>query len=179
MSTLTGPFPEPTFSPDEVIALREYWGFYEQNLDSIQRDSMAAIEQMPEWAPVIKAMGPAQLEQQQKRGVELQRAAILNNQWQPYVSDLYAQGAQYAKGGTKFASWFSIVAVMRTAMRHRLLELSRTDLQRATRVGDGMNCWLDFAMASLGEAYLDAKQEIIREQQEAIREISTPVLQVR
>lgn len=169
----------PTFRPDELAALRTYWTFYEANAAAIQQELVRAIEGLPDWAPVFRALTPAQMEAQNKHSLEIQRTAIMDNQWQPYLADLQAQGAQYAKGGVKFASWFQIIAAFRVALRQRLVEVARTDLKRATEIGDGMNVLLDFAMGSLGEAYLETKEEIIREQQEAIREISTPVLQVR
>ena len=177
MSTPT-PLQEPSFNPEELAALREYWNFYEANLAAIQADSMGAISKLPKWATLMKAIPPAQLEKQQKQGLENQRAAIVDGNWTPYLAELQVQGSQYAKGGVKFGTWFELISVFRAVVRHRMLELAGKDLQRATKVGDGMNAMLDFAMASLGEAYLETKEEIIREQQEAIREISTPVLQV-
>jgi len=42
-----------------------------------------------------------------------------------------------------------------------------------------MDRFLDLGMATIGEAYIATKQEVILSQQEEIREISTPVLQVR
>jgi rsbT co-antagonist protein RsbR len=42
-----------------------------------------------------------------------------------------------------------------------------------------MDQFIDTAMAVIGEEYLKAKEEIIGQHQEAIRELSTPVLQVR
>jgi rsbT co-antagonist protein RsbR len=42
-----------------------------------------------------------------------------------------------------------------------------------------MDEFIDSAMAVIGEEYLRAKEEIISRHQEAIRELSTPVLQVR
>lgn len=169
---------EPTFGPEELRALRDYCTFYESQAAALQKAVLVACEGMPEWAPLIRSMSPAQLEAQNKRSLETQHAAIMDNQWQPYLADLYAQGSQYAKGGVRFASWFQIIAALRTSVRHRLLELAQRDLAGATRVSDGMNLLLDFAMSAIGEAYLETKEEIIREQQEAIREISTPVLQV-
>jgi rsbT co-antagonist protein RsbR len=47
------------------------------------------------------------------------------------------------------------------------------------KIGEGMNRAIDIAMSHLGEAYLAAKEQIISTQQEAIRELSMPVLQVR
>jgi rsbT co-antagonist protein RsbR len=126
----------------------------------------------------MRSMPPALLEEQQKRGVENQRLGIMDGNWKPYLAELQAQGGQYAKGGVKFSAWFELITAFRTVVRHRMLDMARTDLKHATAVGDGMNILFDFAMAMVGEAYLDTKEQIIREQQEAIREISTPVLQV-
>ena len=86
---------------------------------------------------------------------------------------------QYAKGGTSFASWFDIISAFRSCIRRRLTELARTDMDRSNNVSEAMNRFLDMVMGYIGEAYLETKEQIIREQQEAIREISTPVLQVR
>jgi rsbT co-antagonist protein RsbR len=41
-----------------------------------------------------------------------------------------------------------------------------------------MDIFIDTAMSVVGEGYLDTKQQLIRQQQEAIRELSTPVLQL-
>jgi rsbT co-antagonist protein RsbR len=180
MSTHTPsqPLQEPSFSPEDLSALREYWTFYEANLEAIQAESMAKLAKVPQWAALIQSMPPAVLEAQQKQGIQNQRMAIVDGNWKPYLAELQAQGGQYAKGGVKFGNWFELIAIFRSVVRNRMLDLARSDLARATKVGDGMNALLDFAMASLGEAYLETKEEIIREQQEAIREISTPVLQV-
>ena len=50
---------------------------------------------------------------------------------------------------------------------------------RTALAADGMNRLLDVAMAAIGEAYLAEKERLILRQQEAIRELSTPVLQFR
>ena len=176
--TQTRSLSEPSFGPEELAVLREYWSFYEPNAGVIQAELMERIDKLPQWGPMIRAIDPAQREAQQKRGLENQRTAIVDGDWKPYLSELQAQGGQYAKHGVKFASWFQLLSVFRTVVRHRMLELARNDLKRATAVGDGLNLFLDCAMAALGEAYLESKEQIIREQQEAIREISTPVLQV-
>jgi rsbT co-antagonist protein RsbR len=124
-------------------------------------------------------MKPEQMAEQNKRSMQLQRAALVDNDWSGYLTDLQAQGMGYAKGGVSFAAWFEIIAAYRDVIRHRVAALAREDAKRATRVTDGMNRMLDLAMSYIGEAYLATKEEIIRDQQEAIREISTPVLQVR
>jgi rsbT co-antagonist protein RsbR len=85
----------------------------------------------------------------------------------------------YAKAGVTFIAWYDIIAIYRELIRRRIMGLAKQDLERATLVGDGMNRAIDIAMCHLGEAYLAAKEQIISRQQEAIRELSMPVLQVR
>jgi anti-anti-sigma regulatory factor len=172
-------FHSPALSPEEKAALREFMLFYEPHAAVIQVELTRACEDMPEWGPIIRAMTPKQMAEQNKRSLDLQRAAILDDRWQPYLADLHTQGIQYAKAGTSFASWFQIIAAYRDCIRRRLTELARTDLDQAARISEGMNRLLDMVMGFIGEAYLATKEQLIKEQQEAIRELSTPVLQVR
>jgi rsbT co-antagonist protein RsbR len=169
----------PSLRPDERAMLAEYWHFFEPHADAINVELLRVLETMPNWAPMIRAMKPEDMAAQNKRSTARTRAALVDNDWTEYLADLHQQGKGYAKSGISFAAWFEILAAYRDAVRHRIVALAREDMTRATMVSDGMNRHLDIAMGFLGEAYLETKEEIIREQQEAIREISTPVLQVR
>jgi rsbT co-antagonist protein RsbR len=172
-------FAAPKLRPDQKEGLRDFQLFYESNVAAIQDELLRACKDMPEWAPVFSAMTPEQMAEQNKRSLDLQHAALLGDDWGPYLADLHAQGMQYARAGTSFASWFQIIAAYRDCTRRHLTDLARTDLERASKVGEAMNRFLDMVMGYIGEAYLATKEEIIRNQQEAIREISTPVLQLR
>ncbi|HEY3234921.1 MAG TPA: STAS domain-containing protein [Polyangiaceae bacterium] len=172
-------FTAPALRPEEKAALRDFHHFYEPHAAAINDELMRACQDMPEWAPIIRAMTPEQMAEQNKRSLALQRAALLEDQWQPYLADLHTQGMQYAKAGTSFSSWFKIISAYRNCIRDRLQDVARTDMPRATKLGEAMNGLLDMVMGFIGEAYLATKEQIIGQQQEAIREISTPVLQVR
>lgn len=169
----------PKLTDDDVRILREYWRFYEPLAPTIQQDLRKAAEAMPAWGPILRSMTPKQLDESDRHSLELQRAAIVDGKWEPYFADLATQGGQYALGGVSFSSWFEIIAAYREAIRTHVTRLAQTDLGRASLVSDGMNRFLDIAMAAIGEAYISAKQHIISEQQEAIRELSLPILQVR
>jgi rsbT co-antagonist protein RsbR len=172
-------FAAPALRAEEEEMLREYWRFYEPLAADLQKEMRTLIMDLPEWAPIVRAMTEEQMAAQHACSMGLQRRALVDGDWRPYLDDLHRQGMQYAKAGTKFASWFQILAVFRDALRTRLADEARQDLGRASRIGEAMNRFIDIAMGHIGEAYLATKEQIIREQQEAIREISTPVLQVR
>lgn len=173
----------PQFSPvrnaheDEV--LRRYWAFYEPLAADLNEELREACLAIPAFAEIIRAMSPEENARENARSVRLQRAGIIDGNWDEYLVDLQQQGTAYARMGVAFSSWFDLIAVFRDAIRTRLERASGLDPVGTAGAIEGMHRLLDIAMAGIGEAYLSTKEEIIRDQQAAIREISTPVLQIR
>jgi anti-anti-sigma factor len=160
-------------------ALREYWQFYAPIAKEMSEELLRSSTHLGEFEDLARAAPTGEQEARQAASMELQQSAIVDGDWKPYLDDLRLQGIGFAKMGISFPAWFQIVGVFRTAMRGRIAKLSATDADRAWKIITGMNALLDIAMSHIGEAYLEAKEDIIRSQQEAIREISTPVLQIR
>ena len=164
---------------EDKAAMADYWRFFEPLADEINAELRESLLALPEWAPIIRGMSEQTIQAQNKASMERQRQAIVDGNWAPYLEDTRAQGTQYARAGVSFVAWYDIIAIYREAIRRRLFALAKQDPARAARVAEGMNRWIDIAMSHLGEAYLEAKEKIITHQQEAIRELSVPVLQVR
>jgi anti-anti-sigma regulatory factor len=163
---------------EDKAALAEYWRFFEPQTQEINKELRESLDALPEWKAILRAIPPDQAEQRDRRSLELQRGALIDGNWAPYLEDLREQGIAYAKMGVSFVAWYDIIAIWRELLRRRLLDLGKDDYSRAARVSDGLNRAIDIAMSHLGEAYLYAKEQIIARQQDAIREISMPVLQV-
>jgi rsbT co-antagonist protein RsbR len=163
----------------DKAALAEYWKFFEPHADAISEELRVSLGQLPEWAPVLKSVPREVAAKQELESRERQRLALVEGNWAPYLEDLRTQGMTYAKMGITFVAWYDIIAIYRELIRVRLVELYRTEPDRAARASEGMNRAIDIAMSHLGEAYLAAKEQIITQQQEAIRELSLPILQVR
>src|SRR5258708_17814204 len=117
--------------------------------------------------------------EQSRRSRELLRRALLLDEWQPYVEELRTQGATYAHGAISFSSWFQAVGSFRAHLIPYLFDAYAKAPDKLIIALNGMNRFLEIAMAGIGEAYLQTKQDLIRNQQKAIQELSTPVLQVR
>lgn len=164
---------------DDKAALAEYWSFYEPIAKEINDELRDSLVKLPEWAPVIRAMSPQVEAARNQRNLELQGLAMRDGNWAPYLEDLRDQGVTYAKMGVSFIAWYDIIAIYRESIRRKLAAVGQADFARMVRIADGLNRAVDIAMAHLGEAYLSAKEQIIVEQQAAIRELSMPVLQVR
>ncbi len=159
--------------------IKAYWEYLEPRLSEVNEKLKKSLLELPEWAPLIRAIPQSQLGKQNEESRIRQRTAALDGNWAPYLDDLRQQGMSYAKMGVSFVAWYDIIAIYRELVRQTLSGLAKTDLDRATSIHEGMNRMIDIAMGHLGEAYLAAKEKIIAEQQAAIRELSMPVLQVR
>lgn len=166
-------------TPDDKASLAEYWRFYEPIALQINEELRDSLLKLPEWSPVIRAMSPQMQKERDARSLELQRLAMGEGNWGPYLEDLREQGITFAKLGVSFIAWYDIIAIYRELIRRRLVALGPAQFEHMVQIGDGLNRMIDIAMAHLGEAYLSAKETIIAKQQAAIRELSLPVLQVR
>jgi rsbT co-antagonist protein RsbR len=164
---------------EDKAAIKTYWEFFEPRSQAVNEQLRQSLLALPEWAPIINSLSPAQLEKQNEEGRVRQRLAAVDGNWAPYLEDLRQQGMNYARMGVSFVAWYDIIAIYRELVRQQLIPVAATDIALATQIGTGMNRMLDIAMSHLGEAYLATKEKIISDQQAAIRELSLPILQVR
>jgi rsbT co-antagonist protein RsbR len=166
----------PTLTSADQQALEDFWKVYDGHYDEITQESMEALAQDPEFGPLMASMPAEQLEHQNARTRQLTRRALLEGDWKPYFADLHEQGAGYARMGLSFSSWFRALSVVRPMITGRIRRSLEGEPERLYAVLSAMDKWFDSVMSVIGEAYLSAKQDTIMDQQEAIRELSTPVL---
>jgi rsbT co-antagonist protein RsbR len=167
------------FTPDDRQGLEDFWNVYDAHYDEISNDARTNLADDPEFGPILKAMTEEQAEAQGRESREKLRHAILDGDWDSYLTDLRDQGAMYAQMGISFSGWFRVLNVFRPRITQLLVETFAETPSRFRAAVDAMDKFLDGAMALIGEEYLNAKERIIGEQQVAIRELSTPVLQIR
>lgn len=166
-------------SPEEREKVRQFWEVYDAVYDEVSAELEVELASHPEIGRLLTAMPREAREEQDRVSRELMRAAILEDAWEPYLANLRTQGAAYAQQGLSFSTWFRVVAALRRALAPRLIEKFGDDHARLAAVGSGLNAFLEVAMAAIGESYLAEKERTISEQQQAIRELSTPVLELR
>lgn len=167
------------FTPDDRQGLEDFWNVYDAHYDEISNQARTNLADDPEFGPILKAMTEEQAEAQGRESREKLRHAILDGDWDSYLTDLRDQGAMYAQMGISFSGWFRVLNVFRPRITQLLMETFAETPSRFRAAVDAMDKFLDGAMALIGEEYLNAKERIIGEQQVAIRELSTPVLQIR
>lgn len=103
--------------PTEQHGLKDFWEVYDSHYDEISKGTMDALADDPELGPMMRAMPAEQAAENNRRSRELIRSAILNGTWDAYTADLRAQGTTYARGGLRFATWFTAVGAFREQVR--------------------------------------------------------------
>jgi rsbT co-antagonist protein RsbR len=165
--------------PTEQRGLKDFWEVYEGHYDEITKGTMDALADDPELGPMMRSMPAEQTAENNRRSREMMRNAIISGNWDAYTADLRAQGTTYARAGLRFAAWVTAVGAFREQVRPFLFSAYTRTPERLHAALDAMNKLVDDAIGIIGEEYLAAKEHIILQQQEALRELSTPVLQVR
>ncbi len=166
----------PGSAPADREALRDLWDVYDGAYEAISAEAEHALADDPEFAPLLASMPREELDRQSARSREMLARAMVDGEWTAYLADLREQGASYARMGLTFPSWFRAVSAMRPSITRRMRDAYADEPDRLYAVMDALEAWIDSAMSAIGEAYLSTKERTIVEQQEAIRELSTPVL---
>lgn len=169
----------PVVTPEEHAGMKDFLDVYEAHYDEIHRRLLRAVEKLPGLSAAVKRTPQEQQDEQNRVSRALMREAILNGHWKPLLANQRAQGAMYAGMGIRFHEWFELVADFEKLLVPRLVERHSAENGRLTASLLGLSRYLDIAMAGIAESYLQTKEERISQQQQAIQELSTPVLQVR
>ena len=168
------------FTAEEQESLRALWVVYERNYDEIQAATMAAVEADPDLKKILAQMTPDQMAADQVKSRRQLQRAMREGDWQPFLDNIREQGGHYAQIGLPFSSWFVVVTAAQKAILERLFKAYGKEAARLQAIVLAMNKWLfDITLARIGEQYLVVREHVIKQQQEAIKELSTPVLPLR
>jgi anti-anti-sigma regulatory factor len=165
----------PPLTTSERRALVAFWTVYDEHFDDVASAVDQDAEEHPEVSGFIGAAGTA--ERLQSR--VLIHAAIMENDWLPYLAVVDAAGARYAQEGLGFGAWFAAGRTLRRQITPLVVGALRRDPDRLAEAVRGAAIFIDLAMVTIGGAYLAANKRIIDAQREAILELSTPVLELR
>ncbi|MBI3942796.1 MAG: STAS domain-containing protein [Chloroflexi bacterium] len=159
--------------------MRDLWQVYDAHYSEISEATARSITDQSEFMPIMRSMSAGQMAEQQRASRELLQAALVNGEWDAYLTNLRLQGAHYARIGISFPGWFELLNAFHKYLIPLLCKTYADATDRLPPVLNALNMFSNLGMATIGESYLNTKQEIILQQQEAIRELSTPVLKLR
>jgi rsbT co-antagonist protein RsbR len=163
--------------------MRDLWAVYEAHYEELGKAALAAVESVPELVEVVKGLqarvDPIEQLKKAEAGRQTLKAAMLTGDWTTYVSEIRETGAVYARAGLDFSVWSLVFTGLRSAFVALLRDNCGHDLDRFAAMVDALGLFTDKSISAIGDEYLRARQEIINSQQQAIRELSTPVLKAR
>ena len=164
------PITIPELTPEEKQGLQDYWKAYEVHRDEINAQLAEMASSHPEFKFILQNASALPSEEQRARNLEIQRNAILHQDWAPYLTNLQQQGMNYARTGLSFRAWFELIAAFRRYMMPHLVTAYGTSIELLMSAMHGMDTLIDIALRGIGEAYLETKQQLLREQETAMQD---------
>ena len=159
----------PNFSPEEKQGLQDYWNLFEKHREEINARLLDMAIHHPEFKFILQNTAVQPTPEEQARNREIQKNAIFQDDWEPYLKNLQRQGMGYAQAGLSFHAWFEISSLFRKLIRPYLLDTFRDSPERLLAAMDGADRLIEITLSVIGESYLDAKQQLIQNQEKTIQ----------
>ena len=154
--------------------MRRVWRLYDASRAELTERLRERLMNHPAFGSLVRD-APENPEQEARQNA-LVSAAMQEGEWEPYWDDIRTQAAGYANAEIPFTSWVELIQMFRSELLARLFDRGSEHLLADACALDR---WLDDALAVFGQAFVDANELVIARQQRAIRQLSTPVLQLR
>jgi anti-anti-sigma regulatory factor len=162
----------------DPVGLRDFWSIYDENYEALTASTADLLVDDEEFGPLMRSTPREATERQNAESREMLRKAIEQNAWEEYFTQLKVQGGVYARMGISFPGWFRVIGIFRPQLTRLLVERFHATPDRMAAAIAAMDRFIDAALSAIGEEYLDVKEQIIRDQELAIRDLSTPVLKL-
>lgn len=153
--------------------LQDFWAVYREKYDEVTQEIAAAIANNQDFRQMYDL---SSVPTDGKTSIERMELGMAQNNWLPYQQHLSELGAHYARIGVTLSTWFSLLHTIRSIQMSHVVEAYLDDREKLISAMNGMSKYLEISMAAIGETYLQAKEQTILKQREAILELSTPVL---
>lgn len=154
----------------------DLWSVYESQFDAVQEEIAHRIAGDPELG-VLRSLALGGDGRWPR--LEHVKLAMVDGDWGPLSAGLRAQGVAYAEGGVAIAAWARVVAIGRIQLEPHLVAAYATEPDRLAACLSAGAGFVDHMMVVIAEQFLTTKESVIRQQSEALRMLSTPVLRVR
>ena len=157
-------------------AFRDLWSAIGPDWPRMTEEIRAYAVADPRLSALLPAEPDIERDAESRRLVE---AALGAGDWAPYWEDVRTQAAGYAMADIPFSTWSDLISALRLSASRIVEERYDGDAACRVRALRALDRWLDGALGHFGDVFTSTMEEVIQRQQQAIRALSTPVLQVR
>jgi rsbT co-antagonist protein RsbR len=105
--------------------------------------------------------------------------AVDGGDWEAYWAGIREQAAGYANAEIPLASWIELIHLVREDVLGRVVARHPGPGEDLLDEIKALDRWLDDATAVFAQTFVSTNERVIARQQQAIRQLSTPVLQLR
>jgi anti-anti-sigma factor len=151
------------------------WALYDRVYDEMQVQIRERLASHPDFGRLLRDLPQDPARDAVNR--RLIKGAMCDWQWDAYWDNVRSQAAGYAAAEIPLSSWVELVNLFRHDLLERVFAGSRQEELLANV--QALDRWLDDAVAAFAQAFVAASEKVIAHQQRAIRQLSTPVLQLR
>jgi rsbT co-antagonist protein RsbR len=165
----------PKLNNADQSSLREFWHVYESQFAEIGAELAEDGAAHPELANFVGAGDAESITVNRERIAQ----AINDGDWDAYLADMVDTGARYAEAGLSFSAWFATGRALRSKLVPLLIDELGDQPERLVDALRGVSIFIDLVILAVADSFIDSKQRIILEQQDVLRGLSTPVLELR
>jgi PAS domain S-box-containing protein len=149
-------------APLELRRMRSFFQFYGRVRHEVLRDVALATPEVTIAAPVLRSGGVANGAPGELEIAQLERAAALEQAWEPYFAALHAVGRAHAELGLGFGQWLEIAHHFRRAVVERCLLREASEGGSFVDVLFGMESFLRVTLRELERAYAEAHRALLQ-----------------
>ena len=160
----------PSLSESEKKDMLSYYTVYEKYAEDVTERATEDLQDHPVFGTIISSVPKEISKARNQLSLQLQKDAIVNGNWPPYIEYQVEQGIGYAKMGLDFKSWYEVVALVKDYITPYLIQEYGSGRAFLSAL-NGMNRFMDVAMGIIGEAYMEEKKAIIRQANELLSSI--------
>jgi rsbT co-antagonist protein RsbR len=157
--------------------MRRVWRVYDDAHEEIQEAFRERLASHPEFGPLVR--NTPRDPEDEERSHQLLAGALDRGEWEAYWDSVRHQAAGYANAEISLASWIELIHLVRDDVLDRLAAVHSGSAQELVEDIKALDRWLDDATAVFGQTFVSTNEQVIARQQQAIRQLSTPVLQLR
>jgi len=164
--------------PELRQGLQLYSEMARRRIREISARTEEAYRQVAGFAPMLSGLTGDVMLKQNTENVERVYLGAHGADWEPYASNLRQRGTLYARAGVRLADWTDFLRRVLAFALDLVFEEHGKDAVRLRAVVKATTCLFDVIVQVIGQTFVDAHREIIREQEAVLRGLSTPVLTV-
>ena len=164
---------------EEKEYIKFFYNFQNKIQQSLTKDLLEKAQTIPSFKEILSSISPKEMEKNTKISKKMQEDAIFSNKWDEFLEYQSTQGELYAKLGVPIQDWFDLTNELRYSIIKYIQSTELVKTEELLKIISGMDKYVDLSLVSITRGYLRAKQNIIQDQLKAIKELSTPILQIR